>query len=128
MSSSSNDHMMETYRSLITISIEALKVLVLLNGGAIVALIAYLGQVDARVQLAVLVADPLRLFVVGLVLGALGFIGSYLTQLRLYNESAFNKPQRHQIILWGTIVVGLGSIAAFACGAFATIEAFGTPP
>lgn len=128
MSSSSNDHAMETYRSLITISIEALKVLVLLNGGAIVALLAYLGQVEARHELASLVAFPLRLFVVGLVLGALGFVGSYLTQLCLYNESALGKPHRHHYFLWGTIILGLGSIGAFACGAFATIGAFGSPP
>jgi hypothetical protein len=127
MSNGNNDHAMETYRSLVTISIEALKIFVLLNGGAIVALLAYLGQVDARVELAWLVAQPLRAFVVGLVLGALGFVGSYLTQLSLYNESAHGKPQRHHHFLWATVILGLTSIAAFACGAFATIAAFGKP-
>jgi len=127
MNSFTNDHALETFRSLISISVEALKILVLLNGGAIVALLAYLGQVDTRVQLASLVAHPVRVFVVGLVLGALSFVGSYLTQLSLYNETVFRKPQRHHWFLCVTLLLGLASIAAFACGAFATIGAFGQP-
>ena len=127
MNSFTNDHALETFRSLINISVEALKILVLLNGGAIVALLAYLGQVDTRVQLASLVAHPVRVFVVGLVLGALSFVGSYLTQLSLYSETVFRKTQRHHWFLWVTLLLGLASIAAFAWGAFATIGAFGQP-
>lgn len=39
-----DDHALETYKSLISFGTEALKALQLLNGGAIVALLAYLGQ------------------------------------------------------------------------------------
>ena len=39
-----SEHTSETYRSLISISMEGLKTLLLINGGAVVALLAYLGQ------------------------------------------------------------------------------------
>jgi len=37
-------HPEETYKSLITISVELLKALALINGGAAVAILAYLGR------------------------------------------------------------------------------------
>ena len=39
------DHALETYKSMISLGTEALKALLLINGGAIVALLAFLGQV-----------------------------------------------------------------------------------
>jgi len=45
-------HAAETYKSLITISVEVFKALVLLNGGAVVALLAYLGQAANKSQVA----------------------------------------------------------------------------
>jgi hypothetical protein len=41
-------HPEETFKSLITISIELLKMLALVNGGAAVALLAYLGNLASR--------------------------------------------------------------------------------
>jgi hypothetical protein len=37
-------HIRETFRGLITISVEVVKMLALINGGAAVALLAYLGS------------------------------------------------------------------------------------
>lgn len=39
------EHALETYKSLIQTSVEGMKLLTLLNGGAAVALLAYLGNV-----------------------------------------------------------------------------------
>ena len=39
-----DEHAIETYKSLISISTEALKAFQWLNGGAVVALLAYIGQ------------------------------------------------------------------------------------
>lgn len=38
------EHALETYKSLITVSMEGLKTLLLINGGAVVAMLAFLGQ------------------------------------------------------------------------------------
>jgi hypothetical protein len=39
-----DEHALETFKSLITVSVEGLKTLLLINGGAIVALLAFIGQ------------------------------------------------------------------------------------
>ncbi len=41
-------HPEETYKSLITISVEALKLVALINGGAAVAILVYLGNLASR--------------------------------------------------------------------------------
>jgi hypothetical protein len=117
------EHAIETYKSLISISTEALKALQLLNGGAVVALLAYLGQ---HPKLALSARGALGLFVLGLVAGTTVFITSYLTQLALYNESVYRekyKGPRHQIWLWVTFAIALVSVASFAFGAFAGVNA-----
>ncbi len=73
------DQALETYKSMISVGTEALKALLLINGGAIVALLAYLGQASGRLQLAALAAKPLTLFLGGLVAAALAFLGTYVT-------------------------------------------------
>jgi hypothetical protein len=120
------EHAVETYKSLITISVEMLKALVLLNGGAVVALLAYVGQAPNRPQLAAHVRCPLAFFVAGLVSAGLAFGTSYLTQFALYNESVL--PQRyrgpkHQVFLWITVTAGVLSLGSFSIGAFAGIMA-----
>ncbi len=75
-----DEHAIETYKSLISISTEALKAFQWLNGGAVVALLAY------RSELAVPAKCALTLFVLGLIAASAAFVTSYLTQLSLYNE------------------------------------------
>jgi hypothetical protein len=70
------EHTSETYRSLISISIEGLKTLLLINGGAVVALLAYLGQSPQGPRLAPHVWLPLGSFVVGVGFSTLAFAGS----------------------------------------------------
>ena len=43
-------HLTETYKTLITLTVEALKMLALVNGGAAVAVLTYLGNLSARSQ------------------------------------------------------------------------------
>jgi hypothetical protein len=118
------DHALETLRSLIIISVEAIKTLVLLNGGAIVALLAYLGQAHSRQDMAVNIGCSLAWFVSGLVAGAIAFFGSYLTQLSLYGESVLGAKRRHHLALWCSFVVCAFSVAAFAIGAFSAVAVF----
>src|SRR5436190_8712498 len=118
------DQALETYKSMIAIGTEALKALQLINGGAIVALLAYLGQVPDRGHLAPLAAKPLALFLGGLVAATLGFLGTYLTQLTLLNEFfkgvTFRGP-KHMSWLYLTVGIALSSLALFALGSFAAV-------
>ena len=81
------EHAIETYRSLITISVQAFKGLQLLNGGAVVALLAYFGQEPEASDVLLRGKYPMTLFVAGLVASTFAFFTSYLTQLALHNEN-----------------------------------------
>jgi len=119
-------HAAETYKSLITISVEVFKALVLLNGGAVVALLAYLGQAANKSQVAAHARCPLALFVAGLVSAGVAFGTSYMTQFALYNESVLPeryKGPRHEVFLWITVTFGILSLALFSIGAFAGVAA-----
>src|SRR4030095_14550207 len=81
------EHAIETYRSLISISLAGLKTLMLINGGAVVALLTYLGPSPQGPNLAAHVLWSLCAFVAGVVFCVAAFFGSYQTQFALYNES-----------------------------------------
>jgi hypothetical protein len=125
-----NDQQAETFRALVPLSTEALKAVVLLNGGAIVALLAYLGQSSARVDLARRVGCPLTWFVAGIVLATLAFGSAYLTQLALFNKSVEGdkfKGIGHRVWLKGSFALALLGLICFACGAFASIRVLAYP-
>jgi hypothetical protein len=121
-------HLTETYKSLITLSVEALKMLALVNGGAAVALLTYLGNLvshdsSGRVPLPRLTFS-LEAYCGGLLLTVLAFVAAYLSQNRLYNEErdlyyGRSVRRRHQ---WGVRLGGalaILSAAAFGLGSLA---------
>jgi hypothetical protein len=121
---------LETYRSMISIGTEALKALQLINGGAIVAILAYLGQATDGVDVARRVADPLWFFVAGLVVATLSFLTTYFTQYYLFNdffETVAGRTQKHVFWLCATVVLALASVALFSWGSLISVAAFGKP-
>ena len=123
------DHALETYKSLITISVEVVKALLYLNGGAIVALLAYVGQAQNGAAVAKNATGSLVWFIVGLVLSVVAFIGSYMTQLSLYQQSVHSDYKgKHQRWLYPSIFIGIASLAAFAAGAFCGLLALSSSP
>lgn len=115
-------HSEETYKGLIQIAMEALKFPVLVNGGAVIALLAFLGKDNRTAMSLGSVNISMCLFIGGVFLGGLAYLAAYLTQLRLYGESALDVPQsgplRHNVFLSLTFVLMLSSIIAFAFGAW----------
>ena len=118
------EHAIETYRSLISITLAGLKTLMLINGGAVVAILAYLGQSPQGPVLAPRVLWPLGAFVAGVVFCVFAFLGSYQTQFALYNEAVHQQPSRgiaHMTWQRITIALVLLSCASFAIGAFSSV-------
>ena len=113
----SKEHAIETYKSLISISMEGLKLLALLNGGAAVALLAYLGNVVGKGAHVIDMRLPMVCYVAGLMLCSLAYCASYVTQLRLYNESV-GRPSGvpHTRLLYSAMVLVALSLAAFVVG------------
>lgn len=123
------DHALETFKSLISISMEGLKTLLLINGGAVVAIVAFLGQSTLGSSLAPHFWWPIAYFVSGLALCTVAFIGSYFTQYALYNEhfpKREYKGPRHQTCLWATLFLVLLSVLCFGLGAFKSISVIAT--
>jgi hypothetical protein len=137
MSESQNDgpwkwHIEETFKGLIQIALELLKTLVLINGGAAVALLAYLGTLaahDAKSGYPPSIKCALLCFASGVLAATSAFMIAYLTQLRLYQEERerhMGKPFRslHSIgITIGTILI-LASASAFGAGCWIAATAF----
>ena len=114
----SKEHAIEMYKSMISIAMEGLKLLALLNGGSAVALLAYLGNVAGKSAHGIDMRLPMFCYVAGLVFCGLAYFVSYLTQLRLFNESlgrvAASPP--HTRLLYSAMILDLLSLAAFAAG------------
>lgn len=104
--------------------------LALLNGGAAVALLAYLGNLAGKPHPLPMpdMRYPMAFFLAGLVLCGLCFITSYLTQFTLYNE-AMGVPndrfyKKHRFWLTLALALVLSSIISFALGAYSAVASF----
>lgn len=119
-----DSHAIETFKSLPSVAIEMLKSIILINGGAAVAMLAFLGQAPQGRVLAHYAWWPLGLFAAGVFFAALAFAGAYLTQLMLYGESAFGyryKGPSHVFFLWPSIVLAIVSVIFFCVGAMSSV-------
>jgi hypothetical protein len=129
-------HIEETFKGLITLSIELLKALLLINGGAAVAILAYLGNLSSHDSSAghqPNMKNALLCFSVGVLTAAVTFLVAYLTQLRLYMEE-HGRHEHQQFrtlhpmgITLGTILV-IASAFAFGAGCWIAASAFQTVP
>ena len=120
------DHWLETYKSLITISIEGFKFAALINGGAAVALLAYLGNVAGKSPLIADMRCPMAAFLAGLALCGLAMFVAYLTQFMLLNEirESNSKISKHVGLLWTAFALLLGSLVFFGLGAWQAVIHF----
>ena len=123
MNESQDEHFSETYRSLITIALEAFRYLALVNGGAAVALVTYLANTSIRPSAGL--RCSMVGFVAGLISCGLGLLFAYFTQFMLLNEDADRvRKNIHTVPLCGAVILYVLSLAAFAFGAWSAVVAF----
>jgi hypothetical protein len=120
------EHWLETYKSLITLSIEGFKFSALANGGSAVALLAYLGNVAGKSVSTPDMRCPMLAFLTGLAACGLSMLFAYLTQLKLLNEiGRQEKPLfTHGWLLWCAIILFAFSIFAFGVGSWLAVIRF----
>ena len=120
------EHWLETYKSLITLSIEGFKFSAFANGGSAVALLAYLGNVAGKSVPTPDMRCPMLAFLIGLTTCGLSMLFAYLTQLKLLNEVGRPKksPITHAWLLWGAIFLFACSIIAFGVGSWQAVIRF----
>lgn len=116
----------ETYKSLINLSIEGFKFCALANGGAVVALLAYLGNVAGKGATPPDMRLAMASFLVGVTACGLAMLFAYITQLTLFNEHNGRQRQKltHGWLLWCAIGLTLLSILAFGVGSWLAVIRF----
>lgn len=116
----------ETYRSMITLSIEGFRYLALINGGAAVALMTLLEKGSDSCVNAPNLHAPLFWFLAGLVSCGVAMLFAYLTQLRLLQElqSSGQLKTKHVWQLRVAIVGYAISLASFCAGAWCGVTVF----
>jgi hypothetical protein len=79
---------------MISFSKEIFKALVLINGGAIVALLGFFGHyTSASTCVVILICCALVAFAIGLALAVSAYVFAYLTQFMLFRESINSFPK-----------------------------------
>ncbi len=124
---SENQHLIETYKSLITISVEGFKFCALANGGAAVAILAYLGNAIGKGHILPDMRLAMAGFLLGLVACGVAVCLSYITQLELYNEERHGvseNERKHVRYLRGSMISVGASLAFFIAGSFLAMCAF----
>jgi hypothetical protein len=102
---------------MIQISVEAMKLLALLNGGAAAALLPYLASLAGKGVTAKGLGIAMLCYIAGLVLCGFTFVASYFTQFRLYGETMqWVTPGTHVRWLNLAIIFGTLGLLAFAAG------------
>jgi hypothetical protein len=123
---SENQRFTETYKSLITISIEGFKFCALANGGAAVAILAYLGNIAGKGSAMPDMRCAIGAFLVGLIACGFAMFFSYHTQLRLLNEIEKRATGwfTHRWFLNVSMFCVAVSLVSFACGSWQAVVSF----
>jgi hypothetical protein len=114
-------HIQETYKGLITLSVELLKISALVNGGAVIAILTFCGNLASKGQSSLLgnFKPAILWYCAGLGATMITFNLAYWTQLRLYNEER-NRHEGRPFKVVHPIFIGVGIFlvlfAAFAFG------------
>lgn len=109
-------HKVETYKSLITISLDVFKALILINGGAAAGMVATLDRLIKVIHVGA-VQLSMAFFVVGLVAAVLASACAYFTQSRLHEENMEREvPDKHKTWVIAAVVLCMLSLACFGAG------------
>ncbi len=119
-----NGHWLETYKSLVALSTEGFKLSALINGGAAVALLAYVGNISGNNKPIPDVRCAMFAFLLGLGLCGFALLFAYLTQLQRLNDISRNQDPSHSWQLPVAIVLFTLSLLAFIVGAWLAVTSF----
>lgn len=119
----SNWHQEETYKSLMLYGNNALEFVLLINGGAVIALLTFLGNLLKTDTVAIHMGWPMGCFLIGIIVGGLANLTAYYTQLMLFNESVGNTDHTiHTKWLYITLALVILGILLFGAGSMLTLQ------
>jgi hypothetical protein len=118
-------HRIEMFKAVIESGREALNALVLINGGAVVALLGFMGAIISKAlppTLGQSLTIPLLLFGIGVLTGGIGFATRYFSQALFAKDNIF----------WGdfskylAVVIAMAGYILFGIGIYWAYSAFST--
>ncbi|MBB4126524.1 uncharacterized membrane protein YidH (DUF202 family) [Xanthomonas translucens] len=121
-----NSWSLEGFKQIIALGQSTLKSIMLINGGASVALLAFLGNIvnsPASKTPILPFANSLGAFVIGVFLAALAYALTYFSQLFYDGEQKWKQTTGLGLHV-ATSVVGAAAMIAFLCGAHAAYRGF----
>jgi len=121
---SAHSDWLETYKSLISLSTEGFKFCALANGGAAVAILAYLGNVAGKNGAVPDMRCAMASFLAGLFFCGVALLFAYLTQLTRLNRLSQHKDPSKDWRLLVAIFLAASSLIAFACGSLFAVVSF----
>ncbi len=116
---------LDMFRSVIGFAQYALKTIILVNGGAAVAMLALIGNIwskESSVEVAKAIACSEAYFAFGVLIGAIATSTAYFTQY--FYERASKYPNVAIGFHIATIVLVVGSYVTFGLGVYAAYSAF----
>ncbi|WP_126457804.1 hypothetical protein [Sulfuritortus calidifontis] len=114
----------ETYKSLITLATEGFKFCALTNGGAAVAILAYLGNVAGKECSVPDMRYAMASFLAGLLFCGLGMLFAYLAQLKRLNRLVEQQDTKNDCRLYAALFFVVLSLAMFGIGSWLAVESF----
>jgi hypothetical protein len=116
-------HSIEMFKSVIESGREALNALVLVNGGAVVALLGFMGATISKglpQSLGLNLTLPILQFGAGVLMGALGFGARYFSQA----SYASQRKKWGVSFMLGAIAFAAAGYVSFSCGIYGAYRAF----
>jgi len=120
-----NWHQEETYKSLMLYGNNALKFVLLINGGAVIALLTFLGNLlkNNSHNIEINMSWSMGCFLLGIIIGGIANLTAYYAQLKLYNESIGNiKDTTHMRWVYITLGLVIFGILLFMIGSILTLN------
>ena len=113
-------HAEKTYESMITYGTNAIKFVLLANGGAVLSILTFLGNHSDKIAG---VKCAITYFVVGVILGGVANMIAYITQLTLFNQrDEVGIYRDHRTWLYLTMLALVLGIICFAAGSLQAIN------
>jgi hypothetical protein len=118
-------HQTETYKSLISFAIELFKILALINGGAAIALLSFVGANRAEIGDIEGFKTALIGFALGVICVPLALMMGYFTQFAMFYEGEGRFKRRYHLVwlAFGLLFVLLSG-AAFVIATWQAANAF----